>query len=57
MANEPSFTIGIEEEYLLVDQETRDLATDPPSKMLAKIEQRLTKAANGPIFIPMTCEI
>ena len=23
---EPSFTIGIEEEYLLVDQETRDLA-------------------------------
>ena len=42
MANEPSFTIGIEEEYLLVDQETRDLATDPPSKMLAEIEQRLT---------------
>ena len=42
MANEPSFTIGIEEEYLLVDQETRDLAADPPSKMLAEIEQRLT---------------
>ena len=41
MANEPSFTIGIEEEYLLVDQETRNLAADPPSNMLAEIEQRL----------------
>ena len=27
---EPSFTIGIEEEYLLVDLETMDLANDPP---------------------------
>ena len=27
---EPAFTIGIEEEYLLVDRESRDLATNPP---------------------------
>ena len=26
----PDFTIGIEEEYLLVDKASRDLASDPP---------------------------
>ncbi|NNF16963.1 MAG: carboxylate-amine ligase [Gammaproteobacteria bacterium] len=31
--NTPPFTIGIEEEYLLVDKATRDLATDPPEQM------------------------
>jgi len=30
---EPSFTIGIEEEYLLVDRETRALAVDPADTM------------------------
>jgi len=35
---EPSFTIGIEEEYLLVDRESRDLANDPPSSMLEECE-------------------
>jgi carboxylate-amine ligase len=29
-----NFTIGVEEEYLLVDKETRDLATDPPDSMI-----------------------
>jgi carboxylate-amine ligase len=29
---EPSFTLGIEEEYLLVDPETRGLAVDPPEE-------------------------
>ena len=28
--NGPKFTIGIEEEYLLVDQDTRALIIDPP---------------------------
>lgn len=32
----PPFTIGIEEEYLLVDRETRDVATDPPEEMLER---------------------
>ena len=32
---EPSFTIGIEEEYLLVDLETRDLVAQPPAELLA----------------------
>lgn len=35
---EPSFTVGIEEEYLLVDRETRDLANDPPATMLKECE-------------------
>lgn len=35
---EPKFSIGIEEEYLLVDKETRDLAPEPPAALLAKAE-------------------
>ena len=34
MVNEPSFTIGIEEEYLLVDRDGRDLVAHPPSELL-----------------------
>jgi glutamate---cysteine ligase / carboxylate-amine ligase len=41
MAGEPEFTIGIEEEYLLVDRESRDLVGDPPPAMLAECEARL----------------
>jgi carboxylate-amine ligase len=38
---EPSFTIGMEEEYLLVDKETRDLAQEPPAALLAKCQEAL----------------
>ena len=31
--SKPDFTIGIEEEYLLVDLETRDLAQNPPDRI------------------------
>lgn len=34
----PSFTIGVEEEYLIVDPETRDLVRDLPSGMMNQIE-------------------
>ena len=37
----PSFTVGIEEEYLLVDRASRDLAVSPPPEMLAECERRL----------------
>ena len=37
---EPSFTIGIEEEYLLVDPGTRGLAHDPPDTMFEECESR-----------------
>jgi len=32
----PALTIGIEEEYLLVDRESRDLAADAPEAMIAE---------------------
>ncbi len=35
---EPSFTIGIEEEYLLIDPATRDLAADPPAELFTACE-------------------
>jgi len=37
----PKFTIGVEEEYLLVDQETRALVVDPPKSLMQECEQRL----------------
>jgi carboxylate-amine ligase len=37
----PSLTLGIEEEYLLVDRRSRDLAVDPPPDLLAECQQRL----------------
>jgi len=33
---EPSFSLGLEEEYLLVDLATRDLVTDPPAELLQR---------------------
>ena len=31
---EPEFTLGVEEEYLLVDRATRDLVSDPPAELM-----------------------
>lgn len=39
MTPEPSYTIGIEEEYLLVDRETRDLAIDPPKALMTECQE------------------
>ena len=39
---EPPLTIGIKEEYLLIDKETRDLANDPPAEMIAACNARLS---------------
>ena len=39
--NEPEFTIGVEEEYLLVDKETRGLVVDPPESLLGECEEVL----------------
>ena len=38
---EPQFTIGVEEEYLLVDKETRGLVVDPPKSLLSECEDLL----------------
>jgi carboxylate-amine ligase len=37
----PEFTLGVEEEYLLVDKETRGLAIDPPKSVLSECEEIL----------------
>ena len=39
--NEPEFTLGVEEEYLLVDKETRALVVDPPKSLLSECEELL----------------
>lgn len=37
---EPAFTLGVEEEYLLVDRETRDLVSDPPPELMLECVKR-----------------
>ena len=37
---EPSFTLGIEEEYLLVDSKTMDLVSDPPPTIMEECRRR-----------------
>jgi len=54
---EPAFTIGIEEEYLLVDSETRDLAIDPPSEILKECQERLPDHQVTPEFLRSQIEI
>lgn len=38
--SEPKFTIGVEEEYLLVDRETRALVVDPPESLMRECEEQ-----------------
>lgn len=42
MSNVPTkFTMGVEEEYLLVDRETRALVVDPPDTLMKACEEKL----------------
>ena len=41
----PAFTVGIEEEYLVVDRETRDLVQSPPPAMWDAIHEVIGSAA------------
>ncbi len=52
----PSFTVGIEEEYLLVDRTSRDLAASPPPEMLAECERRL-QGRVAPEFLQTQIEV
>ncbi|NIA69114.1 carboxylate-amine ligase [Pelagibius litoralis] len=56
MASEPSFTVGIEEEYLLVDRETRDLVVDPPDELMTRCEQELAERVS-PEFMQSQIEV
>ena len=54
---EPGFTLGVEEEYLLVDPETRDLAIDPPEDILKECQQLLPHHQVTPEFLRSQIEI
>ena len=53
---EPAFTIGIEEEYLLVDPRTRDLAGDPPATILEACKKRVGERVT-PEFLRSQIEV
>src|SRR5512147_560013 len=53
---EPSFTIGIEEEYLLVDKASRDVAQEPPAELLTKCEEAL-RGQVSPEFLRSQIEV
>jgi carboxylate-amine ligase len=56
MAEEPPFTLGIEEEYLLVDRTSRDVVGDPPAAMLAECESLLAGQVS-PEFLRSQIEV
>ena len=39
--HEPSFSLGVEEEYLLVDRASRDLVSEPPPELIDHLEREL----------------
>ncbi len=55
-SNEPAFTLGIEEEYLLVDKATRDLAREPPAGLLEEC-QALIGGRVRPEFLRSQIEV
>ncbi len=56
MPAEPAFTVGIEEEYLLVDRGTRDLVRDPPAALLEEC-QGLLEGRASPEFLRCQIEV
>ncbi len=54
--NDPSFTLGVEEEYLLIDKKTRGLAANPPGEFMEECEKRLGSAVS-PEFLRCQVEI
>lgn len=53
---EPSFTIGIEEEYMLVDRDSRNLISQAPKTMLAECEELLVDQVS-PEFLQCQIEV
>jgi carboxylate-amine ligase len=53
---DPAFSVGIEEEYLLVDPDTRDLIEDAPAGMLPECE-RLLEDQVTPEFVQSQIEV
>ena len=59
MLRKQDFTIGIEEEYLLVDPGSRDLAADPPEAILAECQNAITQEVGSvsPEFLRAQLEV
>ena len=47
MIAEPTLTLGIEEEYLIVDRKTRDLVREPDAGFLAACADLLGEQVTG----------
>lgn len=47
---EPTFTIGIEEEYLLVDRDTRALVVDPPKSLMSECEELIGEQVSSELL-------
>ena len=56
LAPEPTFTVGIEEEYLLVSREDRDLVNEQPESMLTECEASL-EGQVSPEFLRCQIEV
>ncbi|KZD12505.1 carboxylate-amine ligase [Oceanibaculum pacificum] len=56
MTAAPSFTLGIEEEYLLVDRQSRDLVDNPPEDMIEQVKARI-EADVMPEFLRSQIEV
>ena len=48
--SEPKFTIGIEEEYLLVDRETRALVVEPPHDLMSECEELIGEQVSSELL-------
>ncbi len=53
---EPTFTLGVEEEYLLVDKSTRDLVREAPKDLMAECEELLSGQVS-PEFLQCQIEV
>jgi len=53
---EPPFTVGIEEEYLLVDKQSRDLAINVPEALMVECQRRLESQVS-PEFLQSQIEV
>ncbi len=53
---EPSFTIGIEEEYLLVDTQSRDLVREAPASLMEEAKETLADQVS-PEFLQCQIEV
>jgi len=47
---EPKFTMGIEEEYLLVDRDTRALVVDPPKSLMSECEDLIGEQVSSELL-------